>query len=118
MVFCSVCQSLPPLAEFRQPEDHHTIQSLQISAKGGCELCFLIWESLSRMNSVQGILAGEARHKPCDAQVTLHYYPLSVLQQKRELAQYIWVSPSLHEEGGAMLELFVNRGEGGVDPRR
>jgi hypothetical protein len=118
-MLCSVCQSLPPLAEFGgQVESHHTLHSLQTSAAGGCEFCVLIWESLKPQWSTQRITAGEATDKPEEAQVTLHYgSPLSLKlaalrQEHKDVFQYIWVSPSINEQGGAKIELCrdVHRG--------
>ncbi len=110
-MLCSVCRGLPPLAEFNGVEPHHTISSLQISAQKGCEFCVLILQALAPTSSLKDILAGKTEEKPEEAQVSLHYGPFGKLQLDRQGAQYIWVSPSVYTEGGAKLELFVNRGK-------
>jgi len=71
------------------------------------------------MNSVQSILEGKTKETPQEAEVTLHYGPLMVLQkaEHRSLAQYIHVSPSVYGEGGSLLELFIDRGKSDYDFR-
>ncbi len=110
-MLCSVCQGLPPLAEFPGVEPHHALPLLQISAQNGCELCVLIWQALAPLASVQIILEGKAEQPPEEAQVTLDYGPASKLQLDRYSAQYIWVNPSVYTGGGARLELFLGRGK-------